>query len=118
MVRRGRPIQRAADRQPRPARIPEERPQIAARRNRYVLYPGTQSMPAAAAPKILNRPFSINAEVELREGAEGVLLSMGGNDGGIALYVKDGQLCYVHNYVAKSSSTSGRRGRSRPGGTS
>ncbi len=26
---------------------------------------------------------------------------MGGNDGGITLYVKDGLLCYAHNYVAK-----------------
>ena len=40
------------------ARIAEERPQIAVSRDRYVLYPGTQSIPAAAAPKILNRPYS------------------------------------------------------------
>ena len=67
------------------ARIAEERPQIAQSRDRYVLYPGTQSIPAAAAPKILNRPYSINAEVDAPDGAEGVLLSMGGNDGGITL---------------------------------
>ncbi len=93
-------------------RIAEERPQIAVTRNRYVLYPGTQSIPAAAAPKILNRPYSINAEVEIpKEGAEGVLLSMGGNDGGISLYVQQGKLCFVFNYAAleyeyvRSSST-------------
>ena len=81
-------------------RIAEERPQIAVNRSRYVLYPGTQSIVASAAPKILNRPYSINAEVDIPpEGAEGVLLSMGGNDGGISLYVKDGKLCFVHNYV-------------------
>ena len=78
-----------------------ERPQIAASRSRYVLYPGTQSITAASAPKILNRPYSINAEVELTEGTVGVLLSMGGNDGGITFYIKDGLLCYAHNYVAK-----------------
>ena len=82
-------------------RIREERPQIAVNRNRYVLYPGTQSIPAGAAPKILNRPYSITAEVDIPEkGAEGVLLSMGGNDGGISFYVQDGKLCFVHNYVA------------------
>ena len=48
-------------------RIADERPQLAASRSRYVLYPGTQSIPAAAAPKILNRHYSINAEVELTE---------------------------------------------------
>ncbi len=35
-----------------------------------------------------------------KDGAEGVLLSMGGNDGGISLYVQDGKLCFVHNYLA------------------
>ena len=46
-------------------RVREERPQIAVSRNRYVLYPGTQSIPAGAAPKILNRPYSITAEVDI-----------------------------------------------------
>lgn len=82
-------------------RVREERPQIAVSRDRYVLYSGTQSIPAGAAPKILNRPFSITAEVDIPQaGAEGVLLSMGGNDGGISFYVRDGKLCFVHNYVA------------------
>ena len=83
------------------ARIAEERPQIALSRDRYVLYPGTQSIPAAAAPKILNRPYSITAEVEATDDDEGVLLSMGGNDGGIAFYVQGALLCFAHNYVAK-----------------
>jgi arylsulfatase len=82
-------------------RVREERPQIAVDRNRYVLYPNTQSIPAGAAPKILNRPYSITAEVDIpRKGAEGVLLSFGGNDGGISFYVQGGKLCFVHNYVA------------------
>ena len=82
-------------------RVREERPQIAESRNRYVLYPGTQSIPAGAAPQILNRPFSINTEVEIPPtGSEGVLLSFGGNDGGITLYVQEGKLCFLYNYVA------------------
>jgi len=82
-------------------RVREERPQIAVERNRYVLYPGTQSIMAGAAPKILNRQYSITAEVDIPEkGAEGVLLSMGGYDGGISFYVQNGKLCFVHNYVA------------------
>jgi arylsulfatase len=81
-------------------RIAEERPQIAVNRNHYVLFPNTQAVPASAAPKILNRPFSITAEVDIPQGGgEGVLLSMGGNDGGISFYVKNEKLCYVHNYM-------------------
>ena len=82
-------------------RVREERPQVAKDRDRFVLYPGTQSIPAGAAPKFLNRTYSITADVEIPvAGAEGVLLSMGGNDGGVSLYVQDGKLCFVHNYVA------------------
>jgi len=96
-------------------RVADERPQIAAPRDRYVLYPGTQSIVASAAPKILNRPYSINAEVELTAQSCGVLLSMGGNDGGITLYVTDGLLCYAHNYVAKEIFTVRSDGRVPPG---
>jgi len=82
-------------------RIREERPQIAVDRSRYELFPNTQSIPAAAAPRILNRHYSITADVTIpHAGAEGVLLSMGANDGGISFYVKDGTLCFVFNYLA------------------
>ena len=50
---------------------------------------------------MFNRPYVVTAEVEIPEGgAEGVLMSFGGNDAGIAFYMKDGKLCFVHNYVA------------------
>jgi len=82
-------------------RIAEERPIVSAPRDRYILYPHTQAITAEAAPKILNRPYSINAQVTIPDaGAEGVLLSMGGNDGGVSFYIQDSKLCYMHNYVA------------------
>lgn len=56
---------------------------------------------AAAAPRTLNRPHSFTADVVIPEGgADGVLLSFGGSDGGFSFYVQDGKLCYLHNYVA------------------
>ena len=49
----------------------------------------------------LNRPHSITADVEIPEGgAEGVLLSHGGNDGGFSFYMQGGKLHYAYNYVA------------------
>lgn len=82
-------------------RIALERPRIAANLNRYILYPETQGIVAAAAPKTLNRPHSFTADVVIPDGgADGVLLSFGGNDGGFSFYVQDGKLCYLHNYVA------------------
>jgi arylsulfatase len=54
---------------------------------------------------VLNRPHSITADVEIpKGGAEGVLLSAGDVQGGFSLYVQDGKLHYVYNYVASEFS--------------
>jgi arylsulfatase len=82
-------------------RFAEERPVIATDRTRYTYYPGTQEVSSAAAPKILNRPHSINVLVEIPdEGAEGVLVSQGGVDGGFSFFIQEGKLHYTYNYVA------------------
>jgi arylsulfatase A-like enzyme len=84
-------------------RFMTQRPQIAAPRNRYTYWPGTQTVPFFAAPRLLNRPHAITAEVDIPEsGAEGVLLAQGSAVGGWSLYVKDGLLHYVHNYVRRA----------------
>jgi len=82
-------------------RFSEERPQIAKDRSNYTFYPGTQEVPTNASAQIINRPYSITANVDFKKGDEGVLLSQGGIDGGYALYVQDGKLHYVYNYVAR-----------------
>ena len=80
-----------------------ERPQIAPDRERYIYYPGTQMVPTNAAPRVLNRPHTISVELDVPDaGADGVLFSMGGNDGGFAIYVLDGVFTYGYNYVADS----------------
>ena len=81
---------------------------MSARRSRwtatsYVFYPRTQGVPVNATANILNRPYSITADVEIPQGgAEGVLLSQGGNDGGYALYVQNGKLSHAYNYVGRN----------------
>jgi len=85
------------------ARILAEKPEAAVPRDRYVYRPGTQSVPFGAAPRVLNRPHSITAQVDLPDtGAEGVLLCQGTAAGGYSLYVQDQRLHYVHNYVGRS----------------
>jgi arylsulfatase A-like enzyme len=83
-------------------RLLVERPLLAAPRDRYVYFAGTQSVPYFATPKVLNRPHSITADVEIPTGgAEGVLLCQGAVPGGYSFFMKDGKLVYVHNYVAR-----------------
>ena len=84
------------------ARMAGEKPLIAAPRDRFIYYPDTQSVPFFAGPRVLNRPHSITADVEIpEEGAEGVLLCQGTSAGGFTLYVKDRRLHYTHNWVGR-----------------
>ena len=84
------------------ARFASEKPLIAAPRDSFVYYPDTQSVPFFAGARVLNRPHSITADVEIPEqGAEGVLLAQGTAAGGFTLYVKDRRLHYTHNWVGR-----------------
>ena len=66
-------------------------------------YPHTQAVPEGVCAKVLNRPYSITADVEIpKGGAEGVLLSAGTVQGGYTFYVKDGKLRYAYNYVGSN----------------
>ena len=65
------------------ARMIAEKPLVAPPRDQYAYVPGTQSIPNFAAPRLLNRPHSISATVEIPEtGAEGVLFCQGSAAGG------------------------------------
>ncbi|MGH1548315.1 arylsulfatase [Leifsonia poae] len=76
------------------------RPQVAPPRERYVYRPGGAEVPESQAVNIRNRSFSIGALVDLpAAGAQGVLFAHGSRFGGHALYVKDGRLHYVNNFV-------------------
>jgi arylsulfatase A-like enzyme len=84
------------------ARLQTERPQTSKPRQRFVYYPGGSVVPAFAAPPVFNRPYSIEADVEIANGdATGVLVAQGGDAGGYAMFVDGGHLRYVYNYVGR-----------------
>jgi len=77
-----------------------ERPQLAKPRTRYVYYPGGSEIPESVAPNIRNRSYTVAVEVTIdTEEAGGVLFAQGSRFGGHALYIKEGRLKYVYNYV-------------------
>jgi arylsulfatase A-like enzyme len=81
-------------------RAADPRPQIAVARTRYTYYPDTQTVPGNAGPNVMNRPFSITADVEIpKGGAEGVLLCTGDGQGGFSFYMQNGNLHYVYSFV-------------------
>src|SRR5262245_29635199 len=55
-------------------------------------YSGQIGLPPDASPRVLNRSWSITAEVEIPDGgAEGMIVAHGGTVGGYGLYVRDGR---------------------------
>jgi arylsulfatase A-like enzyme len=79
-----------------------ERPQLSSPRTRYNYYPGGAEVPESAAPNIRNRSYTIAAEVDIdTKEAGGVIFSQGSRFGGHALYVQDGKLVYVYNWIGE-----------------
>jgi hypothetical protein len=86
------------------ARAISEKPLLAPPRDRFVYSPGTHSVPFFGAPRVLNRPHSIAADVEIPEsGAEGVLLCQGTAAGGYSFFMKHAKLQHVHNFVGRDT---------------
>ena len=69
------------------------KPSLTAGRTEFS-YSGTlANVPSSTAPKILNRNFTITAEVDIPDGgAEGMIVTHGGRFGGYGLYLSKGEL--------------------------
>jgi arylsulfatase len=80
----------------------ETKPLLGPKTDRQVFYPGTSEVPERVAMQYFGRSFSVMAEVELESPeAEGVLFAHGGRFGGHSLYIKDGTLRFVYNFLGK-----------------
>jgi hypothetical protein len=67
-------------------------------RKTFIYYPGQVELPNEAAPRILNKSWTLTADIEVPEdGAEGMFATHGGLVGGYGLYVRDGKPTFVYN---------------------
>ena len=97
------------------ARMAEPKPLAARPSGRYVYYPGGAPSFEYTAVNVKNRSHTITAYVEIPEGgAEGVLLAHGSWFAGYALYVQDGRLHYVHNFLGLAEYRDGLWQRATP----
>ncbi|MGE0649030.1 MAG: hypothetical protein AB7O21_11475 [Gammaproteobacteria bacterium] len=77
------------------------RPSLAGNRKTFVYYAGQVALPNDAAPRILNKSWTLTADIVVPEGgAEGMIATHGGLVGGYGLYVRDGKPTFVYNYLA------------------
>ena len=67
------------------------RPSLTAGRNVFTYTGELSGVPASAAPSILNKSYTITAEVEIPQGgAEGMIVTEGGRFGGYGLFLSKG----------------------------
>lgn len=66
---------------------------------RYVYYPNTTEIPEASSARTLGNSFKILAEVDLTGTSEGVIFSQGSRFGGYTMFIKDGNLTFVYNFL-------------------
>jgi arylsulfatase len=76
------------------------RPSLTGKRTSFTYYPGVLAVPAGSAPKLLNKSFSITAEIQQSATpSDGAIFTLGGSDGGFGLYVRENKPVFVGNFL-------------------
>ena len=71
-----------------------------ANRKSYTYYPGQVGLPGEASPRILNKSWTMTADIDVPEaGVEGTIATHGGLEGGYGLYVRGGKPTFVYNFL-------------------
>ena len=76
-----------------------DRPSSEPAREHFVYYPDTTPVPEEAAANIRGRSYKILANVIIDDDCSGVMFAHGSRFGGHSLFIKEGRLCYVYNFL-------------------
>ncbi len=77
------------------------RPYLAGERTSFTYYSNSAEVGLGAMVEIRGQSFSILAEVTAEAGAEGVIFKQGGAHGGHVLFIQDGRLHYIYNFMGE-----------------
>jgi arylsulfatase len=81
-------------------RIIAPRPSAIAGRTVFTYSGELSGIPESDAPSILNKSYTISADVQIPQGgAEGMLVTMGGRFGGYGLYLLKGKPVFLYNFL-------------------
>jgi arylsulfatase len=75
------------------------RPTLAGDAKTLTYYPGQVGLPNDAAPRVLNKSWTITGDIDVPDKAEGMVVTQGGMTGGYGLYLRDGKPTFVYNYL-------------------
>jgi arylsulfatase len=78
-------------------RVLAPRPSATAGRTGFTYSGEMAGLPMSDAPSILNKSYTITAEVEVPQGAEGMIVTLGGRFGGYGLYLLQGKPVFIYN---------------------
>jgi arylsulfatase A-like enzyme len=81
-------------------RILTPRPSATAGRNLFTYTGEMSGLPTGGAPSILNRSYTITAEIDVPQGGgDGMLVTTGGRFGGYGLYLLKGKPVFLYNFL-------------------
>jgi len=81
------------------------RPSPTGGRTSFTYYPGVAALPGGSAPNLLNKSWTVTADLEVPKGAvNGAVWAMGALDGGFTLYVQKGKPVFTGNFLGRSYS--------------
>ena len=82
------------------------RPSLTGNAKTITYYPGQVGLPPDGSPRILNRSWSITADVEVPDDkVEGMIVTQGGGVGGYGLYLRAGKPTFVYNFLSLDRTT-------------
>jgi len=82
------------------ARFLQPRPSMTGSRTIFTYAGEVSNIPKGGAPFVIDRGYTLTAEVEIpRAGVEGMLVTDGGRFGGYGFYLLKGRPVFVYNYV-------------------
>ncbi len=75
------------------------KPNLAGDRTSFTYRGRFSGLPEGSAPDVKNKTFSVTAKVQIKDRANGMIWTQGGNTGGWAFYLKGGKLYAAHNHL-------------------
>jgi arylsulfatase len=82
------------------------RPSLGGDAKTIVYYAGQVGLPPEASPRVLNKSWTLTADIEVPEsGAEGMIATQGGIVGGYGLYLRERKPVFVYNYLSLERTT-------------
>jgi arylsulfatase A-like enzyme len=82
------------------SRLVTPRPSAVAGQSVFTYQGENAGIPVGNAPSILNKDYTITAEIKVPEGgAEGMIVTLGGRFGGYGLFLQKGKPVFVYNFL-------------------